>query len=107
MSLDVYLIDETGDTVYTSNITHNLNTMAQKAGIYKELWRPDETNAKTAKDLFTPLAIGLGKLVSNPEYYKQFNASNGWGLYEHFVGFVKEYLKACLDNPDCTISVSR
>ena len=28
--------------VYSANITHNLNTMADEAGIYKHLWRPDE-----------------------------------------------------------------
>jgi len=27
---------------YSDNITHNLNTMADNAGIYEHLWRPDE-----------------------------------------------------------------
>ena len=40
MSLDVYLKREGVETVYCANITHNLNVMAGKAGIYEALWRP-------------------------------------------------------------------
>lgn len=30
------------EEVYSRNITHNLNTMAEKAGLYLALWRPGE-----------------------------------------------------------------
>ena len=42
MSLDVKLVDENGDYLYEDNITHNLGQMADRADIYKCLWRPDE-----------------------------------------------------------------
>jgi hypothetical protein len=102
MSLDVYLsYDNDGnDTdVYDANITHNLTTMADKAGIYYALWRPEEKNWKLAKDIVKPLEKGLKKLKEKPKYFEEFNASNGWGMYEHFVPFVEHYLEACKKYP--------
>lgn len=106
MSLDVMLYVH-NEQVYEANITHNLNTMADKAGIYYHLWRPEEINIKFASELIKPLEKGLKKLKAKPEYFEKYNASNGWGLYKHFVPFVEEYLKACKENPDATIQISR
>lgn len=93
--------------VYRANITHNLGKMADAAGIYKPLWRPEEIGATKARDLIEPLSAGLAKLMADPEHFKQFNAANGWGLYEHFVPFVKDYLDACRRFPDANVSTSR
>ena len=93
--------------VYDANITHNLNRMAKEAGIYEACWRPEEIGATHARDLIPLLRRGLRKLVEDPEHFKQFNASNGWGLYEHFVTWVSEYLRACEEHPYATIRVSR
>lgn len=93
--------------VFSSNITHNLGGMAGAAGIYKALWRPEEINIKMAKDLIPLLQEGLNKLIANPSYYKTFNASNGWGMYEHFVPFVREYLEACEAHPDAVVDACR
>jgi len=100
---------EDRDEYYSSNITHNLGQMAQEAGIYEALWRPEEMNppARFARDISDILSRGLKDLESRPEHFKQFNASNGWGTYKHFVPFVREYLNACLEFPDAEISVSR
>lgn len=95
------------DEVYSANITHNLNTMAGEAGIYEHLWRPDEINITKAKELIEPLREGLHKLKSEPEKYKAFNPSNGWGSYEGLVRFVSNYLDACYENPEADVSVSR
>src|ERR1019366_5461275 len=83
------------ETVYNCNITHNLGTMADKASIYEALWSPDEIGITEAGQLVPLLEEGLKKLKAEPEYYKTFNAKNGWGLYEHFVPFVEKYLAAC------------
>jgi hypothetical protein len=110
MSLDVYLnyINDGNEiTVFDANITHNLGKMADKVGIYYALWRPEERKYKIAKDIIKPLEKGLKKLKSKPEYFEQFNAPNGWGLYEHFVPFVERYLEACKQYPNAKISVSR
>jgi len=110
MSLDVNLEDPTatyGSSVYQSNITHNLGKMAEKAGIYKPLWRPEEIGITKANELIKPLTRGLKKLKAKPEYYKKFDSPNGWGLYEHFVPWVEEYLQACKEFPEATVSVWR
>lgn len=107
MSLDVYLTAVRPTTVYDANITHNLGPMAEEAGIYKHLWRPEELGIKTAGELIEPLAAGLALLQSDPDRFKAFDAPNGWGLYEHFVPFVEKYLDACRGNPDATVEVSR
>lgn len=110
MSLDVYLtVDVDGNTIelYEANITHNLNKMAEAAGIYMELWRPDELGIIKAKELISPLEKGLQKLKENREFYEKYNSPNGWGLYKHFVPFVEKYLKACKKFPSATVNVSR
>lgn len=93
--------------VYSANITHNLGKMADAAGIYEHLWRPDEIGVTKAGELIDPLTEGLARLKSDPAKYEQFNASNGWGLYEHFVPFVERYLTACKQYPNALVRVSR
>lgn len=95
------------DRVYSANITHNLNKMAGEAGIYQACWRPEEIGITQAKQLIPLLEAGLAKLKADPKHFEQFNASNGWGLYEHFVPWVEEYLAACREYPEATVSVSR
>lgn len=107
MSLDVYLTQPMPTEVYWRNITHNLNRMAKEAGIYKHLWRPDEIGVTKAAQLIGPLADGLALLTSDPERFKVFNPPNKWGDYEGLVEFVKEYLAACIANPDADVQVSR
>jgi hypothetical protein len=99
---------ETSDgEVYSANITHNLNSMAREAGIYEQLWRPDEIGAKKASQLIEPLRAGLSLLKSDPERFKKFNPSNGWGTYEGLVTFTENYLKACEEWPDAEVYASR
>lgn len=125
MSLDVYLEGEQvtepcrrqecdhehertrRPNLYWANITHNLNRMAGEAGIYEHLWRPDEIGITTARQLIEPLHKGLVLLRSDPARFRAFDAPNGWGLHEHLVSFVAEYLAACEEYPDATVRVSR
>jgi hypothetical protein len=107
MSLDVYLKAMRHVSIYDANITHNLNSMAEAAGIYKHLWRPDELGITKAAELVEPLKAGLALLMSNPERFKAMNPPNGWGSYEGLVEFVNNYLKACEENIDADVEVSR
>jgi len=115
MSLDIDLsieVDTGGKTpkvidLYETNITHNLGAMAEAAGIYKHLWRPEEIGLTTAGELIKPLREGLKKLVDEPKAFEKYNSPNGWGMYEHFVPFVREYLEACEEHPKATIDGSR
>ena len=107
MSLDVYLEEVRPTDVYWGHITHNLNRMAEEAGIYKELWRPEELGFTKAGQLVQPLRDGLEKLKSQPDSFKAFNPPNGWGDYDGLVSFVASYLRACEENPNAIIRVSR
>lgn len=95
------------EEAFWANITHNLNRMADAAGIYQHLWRPEELGIRKAGELIEPLTTGLSKLKSSPDHYKQFNPKNGWGDYAGFVDWVERYLTACKEFPDGNISVSR
>lgn len=119
MSLDVRLyrerfttydkvtFEEENEELYSANITHNLGKMATESGIYNVLWRPEENNITIAEDLIKPLEKGLQILKEKPDYFKQFDAENGWGMYIHFVPFVEEYLNACKKYPDALVKASR
>lgn len=93
--------------VFTSNITHNLDSMAGEAGLYEYLWRPDTMGITRASQLVAPLRKGLREMESDPARYKLFNPPNGWGDYEGLVSFVRAYLDACERYPDAMVEVSR
>jgi hypothetical protein len=120
-------LEEKEEELYSANITHNLGEMADKAGIYEALWRPhrlrevydiseddhfaereyEDSVTILAKDIIPYLEKGLEKLISKPDYYEKFNSPNGWGMYEHFVPFVQDYLTACKHFPESIVNVSR
>ena len=106
MSLDFSLMVD-GSEVFSANITHNLGKMAQEAGIYDLLWRPDENGITKAHQCIEPLRAGLLELVSKRRHYEQFNSPNGWGVYEHFVPFVMNVLISCCELPESYVEVSR
>ena len=106
MSLDITLTQVVETEVYWGNITHNLSTMARKCGVYEYLWKARDNKVTKASHLITPIQIGLRLLKADPEYYKTFDAENGWGVYPDFVNFLEELLTACKNNPHATISVS-
>ena len=113
--------------VFKRNITHNLNKMAEAAGIYEALWRPhrlkegydipeddyeaewefEDNQTTVASEIIELLEKGLADLKARPEHFKKFNSPDGWGMYEHFVPFVESYLQACRMFPDAIIDVSR
>jgi hypothetical protein len=106
MSLDFYLERTQPTTVFSRNITHNLTKMASEAGIYKALWKPNESGYYKAEQIIPILLKGLELLEGDPERFQKFNSPNGWGMYEHFVPFVKAVLEACEEYPDADIAVS-
>jgi len=107
MSLDITLKVLELCPVYKTNITHNLTEMADKAGIYKTLWRPEEDKLFIAYQILEPLRRGLARLKEDPEYFKQYNPSNGWGSYEGLVKFIEDYIKAIEEHPTAIIEADR
>ena len=111
MSLDITLFynvqDDNTKEVYSLNITHNLNTMADKAGLYYPLWQPHAIEATHAKDLIHVLLNGILWLEENKEEAEKYNAKNGWGDYHNLLLSAKEYLKNCKANPNAIIRTHR
>ena len=95
------------EELYSSNITHNLGAMAEEAGIYKHLWRPDELNIFEAGQLVYALQTGLALMLVDPKRFRKHDAANGWGTYDSFIPFVREYLAACEKYPNAIVSVCR
>ena len=114
MSLDVYLygyLDVGGKEpiktlVYESNITHNLNKMADEVGIYEALWHPYRINAKRAKDIAPLIEKGLELLKSDKDRFSEFDAENEWGTYDQFIPWIEEYLTACNEYPLAFVETS-
>jgi hypothetical protein len=95
-----------GDT-HSQNITHNLVAMAEEAGLYKVLWRPEEIGITHATQLIDPLRKGIAAMKADRPRFEKHNSSNGWGVYEQFVPWLEELLEACVANPDHEVSISR
>ncbi len=119
MSLDVYLVNKGtitwndgttephSEELYNGNITHNLTDMAEEAGLYKALWRPEENDINNAVQLVGILETGLSFLKDQPDHFKTFNPSNGLGTYEGLILFLEEYLEACKEHPYATVITYR
>ena len=113
MSLDVYLTEIQPVEVYWRNITHNLGKMAAEVkldnglNLYQVLWRPEEHGLTVASQIVNLLDEGWKKLQMNPDKFKSLNPENGWGDYTGLCDFVFDYRKACLENPNSKIEISR
>src|SRR5271156_5211544 len=99
--------EPTYDGVFEANITHNLNKMAQAAGLYECLWYPDSVGITTAVQLVEPLRKGLEWLRENEAGAKNGERSNGRGAYRGFVPWINRYLAACEQFPHAEVKVSR
>lgn len=115
------------ESLYRSNITHNLNRMADEAGLYEALWRPyqlkegydipesdyqaeykfEEANPVKAYEIIPIIEKGLEDMKARPKHYEKFNSSNGWGMYKHFVPFIEEYLEALKQYPESFVECDR
>ncbi len=107
MSLDIHLTAMSSVEVFSANITHNLGEMADLAGLYQVLWRPQEIEITTALQAIPRLQEGLKKLKEDPARFRLLNPPNGWGSYDVLVEFVERLIDACELNPDAEITVSR
>lgn len=94
-------------TLFEANISHNLNTMSERAGLYEVLWRPEEIGITVASQMIKPLIEGLKWLKSDPPKFKAFNPKNGWGNYEGLCDFVQKYLDACTEFPFANVKAWR
>lgn len=106
MSLDIDLIID-GGCVWSGNITHNVNDMAEVVGAYHYLWRPENVGVVKAADNIENLRRSLGMMYLNYERLKAMNPDNGWGDIDGLIELTKSYLDACIEYPKATIEISR
>jgi hypothetical protein len=116
MSLDIYLesppCEHCGrgdDTVWQYNVTHNLARMADAAGLYQVMWRPEEIGVVTAADALPHLRAGWDRLTANDnvDAMLALSPTNGWGTYDGLCRAVSAYIGACVDYPHALVRVSR
>jgi len=108
MSLDVALTcGHCNGELFSANITHNLNAMAEAVGIYKPVWRPDENGIRHASDLIDILETGIAKMKADPAKFKEMDPENGWGSYDNFLPWLESYLEACKKYPKAVIGACR
>lgn len=51
------------------------------------------------------IRLGLARLDRDPEYYKQFNAKNGWGTYENAIEALQYMQVLCCDHPNDILEI--
>jgi hypothetical protein len=115
------------ECLYNANITHNLGKMANEAGIYEALWRPyqlkegynipeddhkaeweyEDANPVKANEIISIIEKGLKDMKARPKHYEKFNSPNGWGMYNNFVPWIEEYLKALKEYPEAFVECDR
>ena len=106
MSLDIDLIEH-GESMWSANMTHNLNKIAIEAGVYECLWRPDEIGVKYARDNISNLRFALGIFHLKYDELKKLNPSNGWGDIDGLIEVTQDFLKACIEYPNAIIECDR
>lgn len=81
------------------NVTHNLTAMAEEAGVYRALWRPEElVENPRLLDIEPVLREGLERLEADPKHFEAMNPRNGWGSRQNLVEaceWVLEYADLC------------
>lgn len=115
MSLDLYFRATRKVEVGSFNYTHNLGKMAGEVKyghslhdtLYYLLWRPEEIDITQAGQMIPHLEKSIEILENMPAFFKTFNPPNKWGDYDTFLGFCKEVLKCCKENPDAEVEASR
>lgn len=125
MGLDVYLTGKTSrvqcvcaqcghvhtrkekEEFFRASITHNLVPMAKEAGIYQQLWTPDEIRISKACQLIEPLRAAVELMKDKPSRFRKHNPKNEWGSYDDFLPWIERYLAACESHPNAGVEVSR
>jgi hypothetical protein len=111
MSLDLSLLYnycrhcKRGEQIHTQNITHNLQPMWHKAGIYDALY---ESEGQVVTDLYVDrIRRAVQEMETNFNDYQKLDSPNGWGLARNALPWLQRWLAACRANPGATIHVSK
>lgn len=113
MSYDISLRIDTGGSypheVYQSNITFNLHRMFSNAFRYNGQLS-DSINfldGMKAEDAAAHLGKAVERMKKYPDYFRQFDSPNGWGIYDHALPMLEEWLAACLEHPKTIVKIDK
>jgi len=73
------------------NITYNVGTMLRRAGIH-----PNIINGMGVEDATEVFKHAVLLMSANPDYFREFDAKNGWGTFETTFEAVNEIYRALL-----------
>lgn len=107
MGLDIELKEVKPCTIWAIGITHNLTAMAEAAGLYECMWRPEEISITLANQMIHPLQCGIAVMAQHKEKLKKMNPENAFGSYDILLSVAQRYLAACVENPNAEVEVSR
>ena len=115
MSLDIDLVEKWEGAVFSKNITHNINTMADNVPVgndttlYDIMWDLEDKlhNSTKAKQIAIPLTNALIYINTHEKELSEYNPENGWGSYYNLQSFVEQYLIACCTYPNARIKIRR
>lgn len=115
MSLDIDLIEKWEGEVFSKNITHNLNKMAnnviidKNTTLYDIMWDLEDKfpNRTKARQVAVALTKALMYISTHRDELSEFTPENNWGSLYNLEEFVKEYLIACCTYPNARIRICR
>lgn len=81
---------------HVASFPARLIAMMKASGLYGPLFQPNEYQIAVAWDLVAPLNKGLDELYRDPEFYEQFDDTDGW---VRLTSEVDQLLTACEQNP--------
>lgn len=90
---------EHGDVrVFDENVGGSLEDLSISANLYQYIWYPDDVGIDKASQLLGPLTAGYQRLKEHKTWSVQ---------YDRLCCFVSEYITACREHPDATVTVWR
>ncbi len=95
---------EDRETLFETNMTHNLGPMFDAAGVYRILWHGA---GLMAGDVLPQLESALADMKANPDKYRLYDAPNGWGTYKHAVPWLASIIEARREHPTAVVDCWR
>ena len=85
------------------NMTHNVKSMAEEAGI-EWLWVLSYyPEAVKASSLVPALTHAVELMTRDPDRFRRLDSPNGWGTYANFLPWLQDLLRICTESPGLNV----
>ena len=81
--------------MFDRNLTYNVKVMLNRAGIH-----PWVLDGLTVKDVRPVIENAYMVMFDNPDYFRRFEAPNGWGTYESTMSVITDLNDYLATAPD-------